>query len=201
MKHCTRCGKVLRKGSEVHRVDDELFCSKECAVSQLEEVITLSARDAALEQYDEDVEIIHWSGPQMVDSSSTDKCCVCDTDLATCGSIIAAEGHLYCSRECAIHDFENAYGSVAERHLDNVAEEITPEDIGIEPAYKAPSSKGMSREAILAAIENLAQSQGFYGRLLEVIRGASEEVRDEFLSTLEQQNFSDTVDLVMYLEG
>ncbi len=54
----------------------------------------------------------------------------------------------------------------------------------------------MKREEILAAIKNLALSQGFYGRLLERI-----ENDETILDTLEEQNFGDVVDMVMWLES
>ena len=59
----------------------------------------------------------------------------------------------------------------------------------------------MNREQILDTFRDLAKSQGFYGRLLANISLLDEETRDAFLSDLENQNFSDAVDLVMYLEG
>lgn len=54
----------------------------------------------------------------------------------------------------------------------------------------------MNREQILAAILMLAGSQGFYGRLYEQIKD-----NDEALDYLEAQNFSDTVDMVLFLES
>lgn len=71
------------------------------------------------------------TSPRVVDEHSTDMCAACGTDLATCETIWAAEGILYCSRECGIHDFKVHYGDDAERHFDEVAEEINPRDIGI----------------------------------------------------------------------
>ena len=68
---------------------------------------------------------------QVVNENSTDMCAACDIDLATCETIWAAEGALYCSRECGIHGFKVAYGDEAEKHFDEVAEEINPHDIGI----------------------------------------------------------------------
>lgn len=62
---------------------------------------------------------------------SADMCAACDVNLATCETIWAAEGSLYCSRECGIHDLKYAYGDDAEKHFDEVAEEISPRDIGI----------------------------------------------------------------------
>jgi len=54
----------------------------------------------------------------------------------------------------------------------------------------------MNREQILAAVRNLAMSQGFYGRLLEQL-----ENNEELLDNLVEQNFSDVVDMVLYLES
>ena len=59
----------------------------------------------------------------------------------------------------------------------------------------------MNREQILNAIKNLAMSQGFYGRLLETIYSVDEDERDNFLNDLEEQNFRDVVDMVIYLES
>ena len=54
----------------------------------------------------------------------------------------------------------------------------------------------MSGKEILDTIKSLAQSQGFYGRLLEQIQD-----NDEALEYLEQQNFKDSLDLILFLEG
>ena len=61
----------------------------------------------------------------------------------------------------------------------------------------------MDRDDILNAIAELAQSQGFYGRLLRDIL----EIRDEdpdryedFMIALEEQHFGDAVDMVLYFE-
>lgn len=54
----------------------------------------------------------------------------------------------------------------------------------------------MNREQILAAVRNLAMSQGSYGRLLEQL-----ENNEELLDNLVEQNFSDVVDMVLYLES
>lgn len=59
----------------------------------------------------------------------------------------------------------------------------------------------MDRNAILDSIKTLAKSNGFYGRLLRSIEEADEEDRDEFLSELESKNFTDTIDLILYLEA
>lgn len=58
----------------------------------------------------------------------------------------------------------------------------------------------MNKEQILNAIRSLAASQGFYGRLYDTLTDGSEQ-SDEFLATMEEQNFNDVVDMVMWLES
>ena len=58
----------------------------------------------------------------------------------------------------------------------------------------------MNKEQILSAIRNLAASQGFYGRLYEKLTDGSEE-SEKFLQTMEDENFGDVVDMVLWLEG
>lgn len=61
----------------------------------------------------------------------------------------------------------------------------------------------MKRQQILQTIKDLSKSQRFYGRLLRALTEAEEtnsEGYEEFMSGLESQNFSDAVDLVIYLE-
>lgn len=53
----------------------------------------------------------------------------------------------------------------------------------------------MTKGEIYNAIRSLASSQGFYGRLLQQI-----EDHPEVLDVLEEQNFNDVIDLIMYLE-
>lgn len=53
----------------------------------------------------------------------------------------------------------------------------------------------MNKEQIIEVIKNLAYSQGFYGRLLRQITE-----NPSILDELEAQNFSDDIDLIMYLE-
>jgi hypothetical protein len=57
----------------------------------------------------------------------------------------------------------------------------------------------MNRGQILNAIRSLAASQGFYGRLYETLTNGTEE-SENFLTTMEEQNFGDVVDMVMWLE-
>lgn len=54
----------------------------------------------------------------------------------------------------------------------------------------------MTKKEILETFKSLARSQGSYGRLLEQIKD-----NDEALTYLEEQNFKDSVDLVMFIEG
>lgn len=58
----------------------------------------------------------------------------------------------------------------------------------------------MDRQAIRGIFEMLAQSQGFYGRLLRDIDEMPEEDREKVWSDLESQNFKDAVDLILYIE-
>jgi hypothetical protein len=61
----------------------------------------------------------------------------------------------------------------------------------------------MKREQIINTIKNLARSQGFYSRLYRAIEDAKEnnpDAYEDFMTELEAQNFSDSVDLVLYLE-
>ena len=59
----------------------------------------------------------------------------------------------------------------------------------------------MDRNEIRNTIETLAKSQGFYGRVLNAIDEAELERQEEIWNTLEAQNFTDSVDLVMYFES
>ena len=58
----------------------------------------------------------------------------------------------------------------------------------------------MTKEEIIKSIRGLASSQGFYTRLYRFLSEDSED-SNEFLNTLEKQNFKDVVDLILYLEG
>lgn len=57
----------------------------------------------------------------------------------------------------------------------------------------------MNKKQILEAIRSLAASQGFYGRLYERLTDGSEEAEDT-LTLMEEQNFGDVADMVMWLE-
>jgi hypothetical protein len=55
---------------------------------------------------------------------------------------------------------------------------------------------GMSAKDIERTIQQLARSQGMYGRFLEQIRR-----QPSILKKLEKQNFKDPVDMVLFLES
>ena len=57
----------------------------------------------------------------------------------------------------------------------------------------------MTKEEILNGIKMLASSQGFYSRLYNYLSDDNEDSR-EYLEHLEEQNFNDIVDLILYLE-
>lgn len=58
----------------------------------------------------------------------------------------------------------------------------------------------MKRNDIINAITQLSYSQGFYGRLLRDLQSLDEETYNEVMEELEAQNFSDTVDMVLFFE-
>lgn len=62
----------------------------------------------------------------------------------------------------------------------------------------------MKMKEIMDTIASLAQSQGFYGRLLRSIRECQQNDPDAYArltNELEAQNFRDPVDLILYIEG
>jgi len=64
--------------------------------------------------------------------------------------------------------------------------------------------KSMKREDILGTINDLSKTQGFYSRLkhnLEEMFENDYESFDNYLNSLEDKQFKDPVDLVMYLES
>lgn len=58
----------------------------------------------------------------------------------------------------------------------------------------------MSGEQAIAVIRNLASSQGFYGRLLNAIENFTEEEMEKWNETIENQGFTDDLDLILWLE-
>lgn len=61
------------------------------------------------------------------------------------------------------------------------------------------TDKNMKRDEILSAIKSLALSQGFYGRLYNLLVSNTEN-GNAVLSLMEEQNFADVVDMVMWIE-
>ena len=58
----------------------------------------------------------------------------------------------------------------------------------------------MKADQIIKCFRELSKSQGFYGRLLAQIE--EEPIAGKkFLKELEEQNFKDEVDLILYLES
>lgn len=51
----------------------------------------------------------------------------------------------------------------------------------------------MTKDEILQVFRSLAKSQGFYGRLLR-------DITEEGLQYLEDQNFKDVLDLILFIE-
>lgn len=61
----------------------------------------------------------------------------------------------------------------------------------------------MNREQIMETVKQLAHSQGSYGRFyrdLCEMRDNEPERFDEAMTMLEEKNFKDAVDLILYLE-
>lgn len=58
----------------------------------------------------------------------------------------------------------------------------------------------MNREQILSTIKGLAMSQGLYGRMYEFLTSGTDKA-EEALTILEEQNFGDAVDMVMFIES
>ena len=64
--------------------------------------------------------------------------------------------------------------------------------------------KGYNIEEVVDVIEMLADSQGFYGRLLEEILYIEENdplKYEIFKTVIEKQEFKNPVDVVMFFEG
>lgn len=62
----------------------------------------------------------------------------------------------------------------------------------------------MKIDDIMNEIERLSQSQGFYSRLYEQLKELKQnniEVWNDFVKEMEAQNFKNTIDMIMYLEG
>lgn len=60
-------------------------------------------------------------------------------------------------------------------------------------------NKKLSFEEILSGIEELSYSQGFYGRLLNVINELDEESYQELKEKWDEE-FTDMLDFILYIE-
>lgn len=58
----------------------------------------------------------------------------------------------------------------------------------------------MNREQIMGLITGLAHSTGLYGRLYEAILEMDDEARNEYFTWLEEQNFKNDLDFVLFYE-
>ena len=58
----------------------------------------------------------------------------------------------------------------------------------------------MKRNDIINAITQLSYSQGFHRRLLRDLQSLDEDTYEEVMCELEAQNFSDTLDMVLFFE-
>lgn len=58
----------------------------------------------------------------------------------------------------------------------------------------------MNREEILETIRSLAKSQGFYGRLVKFLESDELDAL-AYLELLEEQNFKDPIDLILFIES
>jgi len=191
MLKCNQCEKELLVGDEVHKMGDETFCSRECAVTYIAHEIAMNAKEMAIEQYEEQAEIL-----TVRSKSTTEDCHYCHADLGSNATILAACGRLFCSRACCVQYLIDHYGyteAEACMRIDDYGEIIAPSDIGIVP-------RGMRSDDIMKAFKDLSKSNGKYVRLYSSLM-EDDDYRNAFLSELESKHFKDVVDLVMYLEG
>lgn len=61
--------------------------------------------------------------------------------------------------------------------------------------------KKLTQKEVRSWMVQLAQSQGFYGRLLRDFNNAEPYVRRNFMSALHENKVQDSLDFVMYIEG
>ncbi len=126
MRKCEHCGEPLNVGDTVHVVDKKIFCSRGCTIFYLTNDVIRNAKALAIEQYEA------FAKEEVIKHTSDSATChTCGKDLATCEAILAAEGNLYCSRECGIQHYKGNPEN-AERLFLAYAEEVTPAEIGLE---------------------------------------------------------------------
>ena len=58
----------------------------------------------------------------------------------------------------------------------------------------------MTAKDVINVIEELSYSQGFYGRLLRNIKNLNANDFREFCRVMEEQNFQDSLDVVLFFE-
>lgn len=58
----------------------------------------------------------------------------------------------------------------------------------------------MKAKDVINVIEELSYSQGFYGRLLRDIKNLNAEDFREFCRVMEEQNFRDSLDVILFFE-
>ena len=58
----------------------------------------------------------------------------------------------------------------------------------------------MKAKDVINVIEELSYSQGFYGRLLRDIKNLNANDFREFCRVMEEQNFRDSLDVVLFFE-
>lgn len=58
----------------------------------------------------------------------------------------------------------------------------------------------MNGKQAIEVIRKLASSQGFYGRLLNEIENFTDEEMKKWNETIENQGFTDDLDLILWLE-
>ncbi|MBO5827085.1 MAG: hypothetical protein J6R59_01205 [Paludibacteraceae bacterium] len=61
--------------------------------------------------------------------------------------------------------------------------------------------KKLTQKEVRSWLVSLAQSQGFYGRLLRDFNNTEAYVRRNFMSALHENKVKDMFDFVMYIEG
>ena len=82
--------------------------------------------------------------------------------------------------------------------------DTAPRRLMMNRRIKQMKIKQMKINEIRQTIKQLAQSQGFYGRLDRSLSELQEEYIDRYeqvAAELESQNFKDAVDLILYLGG
>ena len=77
MQKCSQCNKLLKVGDEVHIVDEQIFCSDECAVVYLTNEIICSAKETAKETYNDNVTVL-----TIRPTKDSARCKICGQNLA-----------------------------------------------------------------------------------------------------------------------